>query len=148
MDAPELFPQVPINSAVQPTISTQRFPSNAIRQRGSNVAVMHPEYAFQKAAIDAWRATIAQQEADIKTLKESNALKNKKVMQLESQVGVATSYLASRDTHSVQSSQNSDQISNLIQNINLLLTKLSGISECFVLTCTNRHIVQVFLYDK
>ena len=41
--APELFPQVPINSAVQPTISTRRFPSNAIRQRGSNVAVMHPE---------------------------------------------------------------------------------------------------------
>ena len=52
-------------------------------------------------------------------------------MQLESQVGVATSYLASRDTRSVESSQNSDQMSNLIQNLNLLLTRLSGISECF-----------------
>ena len=142
--APEHSSQVPFYSVAQPTISTQprRFPSNAIRQKSSNVAVLHPEYEFQKAAIDACRATIATQEADIKTLKESNALKNKKVMQLESQVGVATSYLASRDTSSVESIQNSDQISNLLQNLNLWLTKLSGISECL----SNRTTPAVNVY--
>ena len=53
---------------------------------------MHPEQEFHKVALEACSSTIVQQEADIKTLKESLDIRNKKILQLEGQVGVAKSY--------------------------------------------------------
>ena len=104
-----------------------RYPSNAIRQRKSNVAAGEPEKEFQKAVIDACRSTITQQEAELKRLNENLDIRNKKIMQLESQVGSAASYLSSRDTgHQSNISTNiSDHLTALLTTMNLVLSKLT-----------------------
>ena len=61
------------------------------------MAVSDPQTEFNQTALDSCRSTIVQQEAELKVLRESNVVKNKKIMQLESQIGVATSYISSRD---------------------------------------------------
>ena len=95
------------------------------------MAILEPEREFQKAAIDACRSTIVQQEAELKRLGECLDIRNKKVMQLESQVGVAKSYLSSRDVNPAESSTstNTDQITSLLTSVNLMLTKLAGIPD-------------------
>ena len=109
---------------------TTRYPNNSIRQRNSNIAVMSPQQEFEKAALDACRGTIAQQEADIRTLKESLDLRNKKIMQLEGQVGVAKSYMSSRDTpHTDDNHVVSEQHNKLLTSLSLLLAKLNTISD-------------------
>ena len=78
-------PQVKTPSASYQGLSTsqsQRFPNNSIRQRISTIASVHPEQEFLKAALDACRSTIVQQEADIKHLKESLDIRNKKIVNL------------------------------------------------------------------
>ena len=114
-------------SSLGNTDQTLRYPSNAVRQRKSNVATLEPEIEFQRATIDACRSTITQQESEIKRLNENLDLRNKKIMQLESQVGSAASYLSSRDTgHQSSVPANiSDQLTALLTTMNLLISKLS-----------------------
>ena len=92
-----------------------------------NVAAGEPEKEFQKAVIDACRSTITQQEAELKRLNENLDIRNKKIMQLESQVGSAASYLSSRDTgHQSNISTNiSDHLTALLTTMNLVLSKLT-----------------------
>ena len=92
LNQPEAVP-LP-QTILAPTYQQQKFPNNSIRQRKSNIATLDPEIEFQKATIDACRSTIAQQEAELKRLNECLDLRNKKVMQLESQVGIARSYIS------------------------------------------------------
>ena len=125
-----------------PNQATQqrRYPNNSIRQRGSNVATTDPEKEFLKTTIDACRSTIVQQEADIKRLNESMDIKNKRIMQLESQVGVATEYLSNSNTTASSSQQSSststEHLNNLIESIRVLLGKLSSLPDLFSKTQT------------
>ena len=122
--------------------TTRRFPNNSIRQRNSNVAVMSPDQEFTKAALDACRSTITQQEADIRTLKESLDIRNKKVMQLESQVGVAKSYLASSVLPPVHTGNPTiEQPDCFSTNINLVIAKLNSISDKL---CSKSNTVNVY----
>ena len=95
------------------------------------MAVTEPEKEFHKAALDACRSTIVQQEADLKRLNESLDIRNKTIMQLESQVGVAKSYLASRDPSPPGNIPTAitDQLTSLCTSLNLLLTKMISTSE-------------------
>ena len=79
----------------QPTI---RFPNNSIRQKSSNINLSNPEIEFQKTALNACRSTIAQLEAEKKRLNETLSIRNRRIMQLEEQIGHASDYVASRDT--------------------------------------------------
>ena len=120
---------VPLPNGQGPPNSTgqaSRYMSNTIRQRKSYVATMEREKEFQKAIIDACRSTITQQEAELKRLHETLDIRNKKIMQLESQVGSAASYLSSRDTgHQSNISPNiCDQLTALLTTMNLVLSKL------------------------
>ena len=72
-------------------------PSNSIRQRSSNVASLSPDVEFQKVALDTCRSTIVQQEAEIRKLRETLDLKNKKILQLKGQIESSVSHLASRN---------------------------------------------------
>ena len=74
------------------------FPPRSGRQRASNITVENPESEFQKTAINACRSTIAQQEVELKRQKEANDIRNKRILQLESVVGHATEFIATRDT--------------------------------------------------
>ena len=126
-DATETVPLTRGQDDPRNTDQPQRFPSNAIRQRKSNIAVLEPEKEFQKATIDACRSTITQQEAELKRLKESLDIRNRKIMQLESQVGLATSHLSRRDECPKDSNSRTvtDQLSATLSSLNLLLSKLT-----------------------
>ena len=126
-DATETVPLTRDKDDPRNTDQPQRFPSNAIRQRKSNIAVLEPEKEFQKATIDACRSTITQQEAELKRLKESLDIRNGKIMQLESQVGLATSHLSRRDECPKDSNSRTvtDQLSATLSSLNLLLSKLT-----------------------
>ena len=103
-DAPDFLPQNPTpvnNSSMQP-----RFPNNSIRQRSSNVRVTDPENEFLKTALDACRSNIVQQETELKKLNEGLDIRNKRIMQLENQVGVA------------------ETLTKVNDSLNLLLAKL------------------------
>ena len=74
-----------------------RFPSTSTRQRSSNVNLGDPELEFLKTALSACRSTISQQEAELKRLNECLNIRNKRITQLELQVGHASDYISARN---------------------------------------------------
>ena len=80
----------------QPTQPQTTFPNYSVRQRSTNIRLENPELEFQKTALSACRSTIAQQEAELKRLKESLDIRNKRILLLESQLGVASETIAAR----------------------------------------------------
>ena len=74
------------------------FPTTSGRQRSSNITVQNPEFEFQQTALSACRSTIAQQEAELKRLKEAMVIRNRRILQLESQVGQAAETISARDS--------------------------------------------------
>ena len=119
-----------------------RFPPST-RHRRSNVNVHDAETEFQKAALDACRSTIVQQEAEIKKLNEAMDIRNKKIMQLEGQIGTATSHLANRDhaPAAIIPSATSDQLGDILSILHSLLSKLSVLTDQMI---TKSPIVNVY----
>ena len=78
-------------------LTTPKFPTTSTRQRGSNINVNNSEIEFLNTALNACRGTISQQEVELKNQKESLEIRNKRIMQLENQVGHASKQFASRD---------------------------------------------------
>ena len=74
------------------------FPNASSRQRSSNVNVSNAEQEFLRTALNACRSTIAQQESEMRKQKEGLDIRNKRIMQLEDQVGYSSEYIAGRDT--------------------------------------------------
>ena len=108
------------------TIPTIRFPNNSSKQRGSNIKTTDPEEEFRQTALDSCRSTIAQQEADIKKWKEANAIRNRKIIQLEDQVTVAAEHVASRDpsnNHNIDDRTDNTALEKKV--VNILETLLS-----------------------
>ena len=80
-------------------------------------------YIYLDFVIDTCRSTVAQQEAEIKKLKESLSVRNKRVIQLESQVGEAANQIAGR--HSVEPSTIPDPAtSKLEETLIRIMSKL------------------------
>ena len=79
-----------------PANKPPKFPSNAIRQRASNINVIDPDKEFLQTALDTCRSSIAQQETEIKKLKEALEIRNKRIIQLEGQVGYAANMVGGR----------------------------------------------------
>ena len=61
------------------------------------MCVCGSEVEFQRTALSACRGTIAQQETELKRLKECVDIRNKRVLQLEAQIGHASEFVAARD---------------------------------------------------
>ena len=95
----QLAPQArtPLAPAPPNPPSQQAFPTGSTRQRSSNVNTENPLQEFQKTALEACRSTITQQEVEIKRLKEGMDIRNKRILQLESQIGHAADFIATRD---------------------------------------------------
>ena len=92
-DSQQVNPPVP-----EPLHDVQpRYPTTTTRQRSSNINVGNAELEFQRTALTALRSTVTQQEAEIKRLNECMEIRNKRVVQLESQVGHASDLLADRN---------------------------------------------------
>ena len=86
-------PTQPPSPNLTPSI---RFPNYSTRQRSSNIPVDAPETEFLKTALSSCRSTIVQQESEIKRLNEGLRIRDKRIMQLEAQIGVAADTIASR----------------------------------------------------
>ena len=116
-------PAIPVasSSTVQPV-----FPSNSTRQRTSNVPVTDPLREFEKTALDSCRATVIQQEADLKRANEALDVRNKRIMLLDSQVGIATAHMTSRDmgTGGDIPATTVESLSKVIESMNLVLAKI------------------------
>ena len=108
------------------TSHNQRFPTTATRQRSSNVNTIDAELEFHKTALNTCRSNIAQQEVELKRLKESIEIRNKRIMNLEAQVGHASDLFANRNINE----NSADGLnSNLCRKIDQLLEKLSNPSN-------------------
>ena len=122
------------SSTSTPSVPMPRFPSTNTRQRSSNVNLTNAEAEFNKTALGACRSTISQQEMEIKRLNESIELRNKRISQLECQVGYAGDMLASRET---ARDIPEDRIKIVVEKINELSVKVEKLS----LTTTANNIV-------
>lgn len=103
--------------------SRQVFPSTSTRQRSSNINLEHPEFEFQKTALSACRSIIAQQEVELKRLNEAVDIRNKRILLLESQIGHASEFAASRD-NSNNSSGNHHTVLDRIDDIERKLNSI------------------------
>ena len=59
---------------------------------------LDPDTEFYKSSLDACKSTIIQQESEIRKLRETLDIRNKRIVQLESQMGTAAINNASRPT--------------------------------------------------
>ena len=84
------------STTIQQSPKGPRFARSLARQRGTNVNVEDPEKEFLKTAVDSCRSTIVQQESEIKRLKETMEIRNKRIIDLEAEIGFAANNLASR----------------------------------------------------
>ena len=137
-DDPSISPILPALVSLQPVTAaghpnqnrrTQipKLPSNAIRQRSSNVISSDPDKEFLKTALDTCRSNIAKQETELKKLKETLEIRNKKILQLEEQIGEAASYIGRRNTSDDATDGNTTQ--RLEDCILLLVSKLESSSN-------------------
>jgi hypothetical protein len=132
--ATEASGNIPEASALPPdipTVAALRFPSKANRQRSSNINAKGPELEFLQTSLDTCIGTIAQQEAELRKLKEALDIRNKRIIQLEAQVGHAADHLASRVPHNnpEETSNQPDNMKNIDKNVAVILSKLEDLSK-------------------
>ena len=100
-------------------LTIPRFPNYSTRQRSSNINVDNPDIEFLKTAVSSCRSTISQQQTELNRLEECVKVRDKRIMNLEAQVGVAADTIASRNP--------ANDITDV--KMNALLSKLDKISS-------------------
>ena len=119
------------------------FPTTAHRQRSSNITLQNPEHEFQQTALSACRSTIAQQETELKTLKDGIAIRNRRILQLESIVGEASETIAARDCPNDTTETRTNN--SIVTRIEKLENKLNNIqvtsppNNIVINTCSSAH---------
>ena len=123
---PNLIPDAIQPSGILPNLPTgiqaPRFPTTSTRQRSSNVNVTDAEAEFNKTALNSCRSTITQQEAELKRLNECLVIRNKRILQLELQIGHASDMVSSRDG---QDESHKEANKTLLQTVERLVDKIS-----------------------
>ena len=105
------------------------FPSASTRQRSTNINTSNAELEFQRTALNACRSTVSQQEAEIKRLKETLEIRNKRIMQLEAIVGHAADTVAARDSppaHNNISENSCKLLADRIDEISMKLEQMKA----------------------
>ena len=122
-----------------------KFPSASTRQRSSNVNLGNAEQEFQKTALGALRSTVTQQEVELKTLREAIDIRNKRISQLEAQVGHASNLLSDRDIPQNLSEDRVGALVDKLQHICLKFDQLTGLpsNNIVVNTCNSHQSPQV-----
>ena len=83
----------------------------------------NPEHEFLNTALTACRSTISQQETEIKRLKESLDIRNKRITQLEQQIGHASKLFSAR----TPGTDTSDSMAAVCDKLDYLTEKLSSV---------------------
>ena len=100
-----------------------KFPTTASRQSSSNVNLNNASEEFYNTALNACRSTIAQQGVEIKQLKETQDNRNKRILQLEAQVGHASELFSERAS---PAELNHGMNKNILQTLVQLVEKLTN----------------------
>ena len=90
----------------------------------------NPEAEFNKTALNTCRSTIAQQEVELKRLKEVAAIRNKRILQLEELVGHASESIDSRDNSSGSAEISPHTILSRLEQLEIKLAKLQPSQAC------------------
>ena len=117
---------LPTSTGLPPTVQPS-FPSATTRQRSTNININNAELEFQRTALNACRSTVSQQEAEIKRLKETLEIRNKRIIQLEAVVGHAADTVAARDSppaHTSISENNCKVLADKVDEISKKLEQL------------------------
>ena len=122
--------------------SQPRFPSTATRQRSSNINTTDPELEFQKTALSSCRSTISQQQAELKRLNECLDVRNKRIMNLESQVGHASDIISDRATTNDIPNDRLQSLSEKVEEIFRKFDKLENshpVNNIVINSCSLGH---------
>ena len=103
-----------------------RFPSTNTRQRSSNIVVENPEIEFLKTALSSCRSTISQQEMELRRLKETLEIRNRRICNLETQVGQASDIIADRAPPSQHNQNCCNKLEDLKNKIDIVSMKLEN----------------------
>ena len=88
----------------------------------SNVNISNADDEFQRTALNTCRRTITQQGAEIKKLKEALDIRNKRILQLEAQIGHASDLFSDRASHD---DPNNTLYKDLFRTVERLAEKVS-----------------------
>ena len=130
---------VTVSSSSSQTASQQTpsFPTTATRQRSSNVNTSNAELEFTKTALSSCRSTISQQESELKRLKETLEIRNKRIVQLELMVSHASDNIAARHPNNNSSDDGlnglSDKVDELLRKMDVHLGKVPAPSSNIVI---------------
>ena len=99
MNIPEQTPEE--KKEDEATIHKEKTPENPLKitrplagkHRKSNLNLNDPKIEFLQSQLDSCRGIIAQREAELKKIKESDTLKTKRIMQLDAQLQEATNLI-------------------------------------------------------
>ena len=116
-----------------------KFPSTSSRQRSSNVNDADPEREFLKTALSSCRSTISQQEAELRRLNECLDIRNKRIAQLEVQIGHASDYVSARNTHSNIAENNLNTVDERLENLYRKIERLENPSTSNNITINSCH---------
>ena len=98
------------------------YPSTNTRQRSSNINETNPETEFQRTALNTLRSTVSQQEVEIKRLNECLEVRNKRIMNLEAQVGHASDLFADRNNTTTRPPEH--ELKALAEKVDSIVLKL------------------------
>ena len=117
-------------SHVSQVITQPKFPSTSTCQMpNANVNIANAEAEFNKIALDACRSTISQMEMELKKANEALDIRNKRITNLESQVGHASDLFAARTTPGDLSESNARGIVEKLQEISQKIERLQSTSS-------------------
>ena len=116
-----------------------KFPSTSSRQRSSNVNLTDPELEFLKTALSSCRSNISQQEAEIKRLHESIDIRNKRIAQLEIQIGHASDYVSARPTQANISEDRMEHLFEKLENISKNFQRIGNSTPSNNITINSCH---------
>ena len=91
---------------------------------------LDPDTEFYKSSLDACKSTIIQQESEIRKLRETLDIRNKRIVQLESQMGTAAINNASRPTEITTTEVDLSSAPSLLNQLMLKLDRLTIPSSC------------------
>ena len=85
---------------------------------------------FQKTALNACRSTITQQQVELNRLKEGMDIRNKRILQLEAQIGHASEFISARDNPNDTAETPLHAVLNRIEGIENKLINLLPPQPC------------------
>ena len=149
---PDAVVFLPNNVEVAPK-PTAKQPTFTGKHRKSKVNQTSPETEFLQTTVDTLKATVAMNEMEIKKLKESNDIKAKRILSLESQVQESRNHITSHKCPILENdsvTDKSNDTNDVYQKvkINSLENRTNAIEHCITILTSKMDNLQLNLVTK